>query len=100
MLLVSLFLASCETNESTINELSELKQELEVCDDFCTEDWEDFTKRYDLLNERMDRRTYTPEEKREIRRLRGKIAAQITKKSISSLKKQAEEAPKEYHDRL
>lgn len=94
MLLLSIFLASCETNKSTISELSSLKEELEnECDEFDSQDWENFSKRYDALNEKMSQRTYSAEEKREIRKLRGKIAAQMTKKTINNFKKQMEDLP-------
>ncbi|MCQ2219152.1 MAG: hypothetical protein MJZ33_11865 [Paludibacteraceae bacterium] len=94
ILLFSLFLASCETNQSTIDELSSLKEEIETeGDEFDAQDWENFTNRYEALNEKMSKRKYTAEEKREIRKLRGKIAAQMTKKSFNGLKKQLEDLP-------
>lgn len=94
ILFFSLFLASCETNQSTINELSSLKEELETeGDEFDAQDWENFANRYEALNEKMSKRTYTAEEKKEIRKLRGKIAAQMTKKSINGFKKQLEDLP-------
>lgn len=85
---------SCVTNKSTINDLASLQEELEKdSDSFEEKDWEDFLQRYEELENEMNQREYTTQERKEIRKIQGKITATLAKRSIQGLKKQIQDLP-------
>lgn len=92
-LFFSIFIVSCTTNRSTINELYAMSEELDYCEEYSMEEWEDYFSRYEELLSDMSGRDYTQEEKNEIAAVQGKITARLTKKSIRKVESVIERIP-------
>ena len=85
---------SCVTNKSTIDELTSLQEELEQNYEVYEEkDWKEFSHRYEELEEEMSHREYTVEERKQIRKVQGKITAIMAKRTLNDFKSQLENLP-------
>lgn len=88
-----LLLVSCNKEQSVINDYTALVEEVEANgDDFTEQQWEDYTQRCEEVETEMQQYDFNREQKQEIRKLQGRMAAAIGKHSGTILKNAAKDA--------
>lgn len=88
-----LLLVSCNKEQSVINDYTALVEEVEANgDDFTEQQWEDYTQRCEEVETEMQQYDFNREQKQEIRKLQGRMAAAIGKHSETILKNAAKDA--------
>lgn len=76
-------LASCNPSEQAYRDLEAFTESLELnCATFTQEDWENAALEYDAIEQNISMQSYTDEQRREIGKLKGRCAVQLTKYSI------------------
>lgn len=87
-----LLLVSCNKEQSVINDYTALVEEVEANgDDFTEQQWEDYTQRCEEVETEMQQYDFNREQKQEIRKLQGRMAAAIGKHSGTILKNAAKD---------
>ena len=88
-----LLLVSCNKEQSVINDYTALVEEVEANgDDFTEQQWEYYTQRCEEVETEMQQYDFNREQKQEIRKLQGRMAAAIGKHSGTILKNAAKDA--------
>lgn len=87
-----LLLVSCNKEQSVINDYTALVEEVEANgDDFTEQQWEDYTQRCEEVETEMQQYDFNREQKQEIRKLQGRMAAAIGKHSGTILRNAAKD---------
>lgn len=93
-----LFMISCNSKQTPINNLVELAEELQTnASEYTEEDWQTTADELELIENEIEqyKSEYTDEELKEIGRLKGICLAQFTKYSIKAFKNGLDDAMKE-----
>ena len=86
-------LTSCNKEQSVINDYTALVEEVETDGgNFTEQQWEDYTQRCEEVETEMKQYDFNREQKQEIRKLQGRMAAAIGKHSGTILKNAAKDA--------
>ena len=96
--MVSILCASCHSYNDSLNELQTLSEQLSDDISYYTdEDWDDVSCQLVAIEEEIQQNIdkYTDEELKEIRRLEGKCAGLITKRTMKIYKEQTEDMLKQ-----
>lgn len=97
--LVLFLVCSCSREESTLSDYRALAKELKVnSPDYTSEDWEDVVRKYEKLEKKASRCSFSPKEKKELNRLRGQCAAYMLKSITKQTKVQVEDAIEQFSD--
>lgn len=86
-------LSACSNKQEPIDELEDLCEQIsQEGDKFSEEDWDETSAKLEEIDSELDEHAdeYTAEERREIMRLKGKIAAQSAKKTMKKWAEQLE----------
>ena len=98
-LLLLLFLCSCSREQTVLSGYSDLTEELKASSsDYSKEDWEKVLKEWKMLEENVKLCDFSPEEKRELNRLRGQCSAYFIKSLPKQAKYQLEDAIEQISD--
>ena len=86
-------LTSCDKQQGVIEDYTALVEEIETDgENFTEQDWEDFSQRCENVETEMQQYSFDKEQKKEIRKLQGRMAAAIGKHSGTLLKNAAKDA--------
>lgn len=94
ILFVSLFISSCDSKETPINELDDLTEEIsENSKEYSDEDWEEAALQYQQIEADLEKyhSEYSDEELKEIGKKKGKCLAFFAKRSAKNLKDNMED---------
>ena len=94
LFVISVFiLTSCDKQQGVIEDYTALVEEIETDgENFTEQDWEDFSQRCENVETEMQQYSFDKEQKKEIRKLQGRMAAAIGKHSGTLLKNAAKDA--------
>ncbi len=99
LIFVIFLVCSCSKEESTLSDYRALAKELKVkSPDYDSEDWEDVARKYEKLEKRASSCKFSPQEKKELNRLRGQCAAYMFKAISKQTKVQVEDAIEQLSD--
>ncbi len=97
LFLCMFFLSSCDKEQGVIEDYAALVEEIESDgDNFTEKQWEDFSLRCDETESEMRECSFSKEQKQELRKLQGRMAAAIGKNSGKLLKDAAEDAIEQF----
>ena len=86
-------LTSCDKQQGVIEDYTALVEEIETDgENFTEQDWEDFSQRCENVETEMQQYSFDKEQKKELRKLQGRMAAAIGKHGGTILKNAAKDA--------
>lgn len=94
LFVISVFiLTSCDKQQGVIEDYTALVEEIETDgENFTEQDWEDFSQRCENVETEMQQYSFDKEQKKELRKLQGRMAAAIGKHGGTILKNAAKDA--------
>lgn len=94
LFVISVFiLSSCDKQQGVIEDYTALVEEIETDgENFTEQDWEDFSQRCENVETEMQQYSFDKEQKKELRKLQGRMAAAIGKHGGTILKNAAKDA--------
>lgn len=99
MILVLLLVCSCGREGSVLSDYKTLAKDLKVnSSEYTVEDWDNAARKFERLEKRAAHCNFSPKEKKELNRLRGKCAAYMLKSISKQAKEQMEDAIEQFSD--
>ncbi len=92
LLILALFVCSCQPENGPINDLKDLVEDLETnSSQYTAEDWDAVSVHYDAIMADMAQYKYSLEQQKEIAHLKSKVSDIITENSITIFQKKMKE---------
>ena len=99
ILLLLVLVCSCSKEQTVLSGYRDLKKELKTNpSDYSMEDWERVLKECEILEEKARQCNFSPEEKKELNKLRGQCSAYFIKPLPKQAKCQMEDAIEQISD--
>ena len=99
ILLMLVLVCSCSKEQTVLSGYRDLKKELKTNpSDYSMEDWERVLKECEILEEKARQCNFSPEEKKELNKLRGQCSAYFIKSLPKQAKCQMEDAIEQISD--
>lgn len=99
ILLMLVLVCSCSKEQTVLSGYRDLKKELKTnSSDYSMEDWERALKECEMLEEKARQCNFSPEEKKELNKLRGQCSAYFIKSLPKQAKCQMEDAIEQISD--
>ena len=99
ILLLLVLVCSCSKEQTVLSGYRDLKKELKInSSDYSMEDWERVLKECEMLEEKARQCNFSPEEKKELNKLRGQCSAYFIKSLPKQAKFQMEDAIEQISD--